>query len=153
VTIRLLAALVASALVSLPLGTHRGYWITSAAVAILGVGAGRRVTAVRAVHRVLGTLVGSLLVLVLAVLSPQGLALALLLGVMQFCVELLVTRHYALALVLITPLAITVGTAAAGVNPDTVVGERIVDTLLGAAIAVLALVALPGRRRSAAATA
>jgi hypothetical protein len=150
VTIRLLVAVVATALVSIPLGTHRGYWITSAAVAILGAGAGRRITAVRAVHRVLGTLVGSLLVLVLALISPQGLALALLLGAMQFCVELLVTRHYALALVLITPLAITVGTAAAGVSPDAVVGERIVDTLLGAAIAIVALVLLPARRRPAA---
>jgi uncharacterized membrane protein YccC len=89
------------------------------------------------------------LVLALALLSPQGIVLALLLGAMQFCVELLVTRHYALALVLITPLAITVGTAAAGVSPDAVVGERIVDTLLGAAIAVLALLVLPGQRRPA----
>jgi uncharacterized membrane protein YccC len=151
VTVRLLVAVVATALVSLPLGTHRGYWITSAAVAILGAGAGRRVTATRAVHRVLGTLAGSLVVLVLALFSPQGLALALLLGAMQFCVELLVTRHYALALVFITPLAITVGTAAAGVSPADVVGERIVDTLLGAAIAILALLVLPERRRTAAA--
>lgn len=147
VTVRLLVAVVATALVSVPLGTHRGYWITTAAVAILGAGAGRRITAVRAVHRVLGTLVGSLLVLALALVSPQGLALALLLGAMQFCVELLVTRHYALALVLITPLAISVGTSAAGVSPDAVVGERIADTLLGAAVAVLALLLLPGRRR------
>ncbi|WP_108248991.1 FUSC family protein [Planctomonas deserti] len=146
VTVRLLVAVAATGLVSLPLGTHRGYWITSAAVAILGAGAGRRITATRAVHRVLGTLVGSALVLVVALISPAGLVLALLLGLLQFGVELLVTRHYALALVLITPLAITVGTAAAGVSPDTVLGERIVDTLLGTAIAVLALVALPGRR-------
>ena len=152
VTVRLLAALVASALVSLPLGTHRGYWITTAAVAILGAGAGRRVTVVRGVHRVLGTLVGSVLVLALAVLSPQGLALALLLGIIQFSVELLVTRHYALALALITPLAIMVGTSAAGVSPAAVIGERIVDTLLGAAIALLALVALPGARGAAAGT-
>ncbi len=149
VTVRLLVVVTATAVVSLPLGIHRGYWITSAAIAIVGAGAGRRITATRAVHRVLGTLVGSALVLVVALISPAGLVLALLLGVLQFGVELLVTRHYALALVLITPLAITVGTAAAGVSPDAVLGERIVDTLLGAAIALLALLALPGRRRSA----
>lgn len=58
---------------------------------------------------------------------------------MQLVIEIVVTRHYALALVLITPLALTIGTAAANVDPLDVVGERILDTLLGAAIAAVVL--------------
>jgi uncharacterized membrane protein YccC len=60
---------------------------------------------------------------------------------MQLAIEIIVTRHYALALVLITPLALTIGTAAAHVDPLDVVGERITDTVVGAAIAALVLTA------------
>ncbi|MBG6239810.1 hypothetical protein IWX78_002800 [Mycetocola sp. CAN_C7] len=138
---RMSAALVLSVGVGALLGAHHGYWITASALAILSVGHSLRAPVIRGVHRVVGTLVGCLAFLLLALWSPAGVILGLVLGLMQLVIEIVVPRHYALALVLITPLALTIGTAAANIDPVDVVGERILDTLLGAAIAALVLVA------------
>ena len=138
---RMSAALVLSVVAGALLGAHHGYWIVASALAILSVGHSLRAPVIRGVHRVLGTLVGCLAFLLLAVWSPAGVILGLVLGVMQLVIEIVVTRHYALALVLITPLALTIGTAAANIDPLDVVGERILDTLLGAAIAAVVLTA------------
>ena len=147
---RMSAALVVSVAVGALLGAHHGYWITATALAILSVGHSLRAPAIRGIHRVLGTLVGCLAFLLLALWSPAGVILGLVLGLMQLVIEIVVPRHYALALVLITPLALTIGTAAANLDPLDVVGERLVDTVLGAAIAAAVLAASwLVRRRSA----
>ena len=136
---RMSAALILSVAVGALFGAHHGYWITASALAILSVGHSLRAPVIRGVHRVLGSLVGCLAFLLLSWWSPAGVVLGLVLGTMQLVIEIVVTRHYALALVLITPLALTIGTAAANVDPLDVVGERILDTLLGAAIAAVVL--------------
>ena len=136
---RMSAALILSVVVGAFFGAHHGYWITVSALAILSVGHSLRAPVIRGVHRVLGSLVGCLAFLLLAWWSPAGVILGLVLGVLQLAIEIVVTRHYALALVLITPLALTIGTAAADLDPLDVVGERIAETLLGAAIAAVVL--------------
>ena len=83
----------------------------------------------------LGTVVGAGLDALLALLHPSGLWLALLLGALQFTIELVVVRHYALALVFITPLVLLLTGAATGdIGSMDVAGERIVDTIVGAAL-------------------
>lgn len=83
----------------------------------------------------LGTLVGAGLYALLALLHPAGLWLALLLGILQFLIELVVVRHYALALVFITPLVLLLTGAATGEIGDMSIAlERIVDTVVGAAL-------------------
>ena len=54
---------------------------------------------------------------------------------LQFSIELVVVRHYALALTLITPLVLLLLGAATGSTGDmSIAMERVVDTLAGAAL-------------------
>jgi hypothetical protein len=134
--------------VAAPLGVVRAYWILVTVVAILQNGRHLRLTALRGVHRVLGTLVGVGVYTLLTLVRPQGLWLAALLMALQFSVEIVVVRNYGLALVLITPLALTIATQRSSGNLATVATERVVDTLIGAAVALSVLVvALAVRRR------
>jgi uncharacterized membrane protein YccC len=58
-----------------------------------------------------------------------------LLGALQFTIELVVVRHYALALVFITPLVLLLTGAATGsIGSVDVALERIIDTIVGAAL-------------------
>ena len=64
-------------------------------------------------------------------------AVVLLIATLQFTTEVVVVRHYGLALIFITPLALTIAASGNTDDPVRIVGERIVDTLLGAVIGVL----------------
>jgi len=138
---RLIVATGIAVIVAAPLGIHRAYWVVVAVVAILQNGHRLRLTALRGVHRVLGTLVGLGLFALVSLASPAGVWLGLLLMLLQFCVELVVIRNYGLALVFITPLALTIAAQAGSADIGLIVGERFVDTVLGAGIATLVLLA------------
>lgn len=113
----------------------RSYWIVGAAVAVIGVAAARRAAFQRGLHRMLGTVIGVGAYALLALLHPSGLWLALLLGALQFTIELVVIRNYALALVFITPLVLLLTGAATGeIGSMDVAVERVIDTLVGAAL-------------------
>lgn len=113
----------------------RSYWIVGAAVAVIGVAAARRAAFQRGLRRMLGTVVGVGAYALLSLLHPSGLWIALLLGTLQFIIELVVIRNYALALVFITPLVLLLTGAATGeIGEMDVALERIVDTLVGAAL-------------------
>ncbi|MBW9095555.1 FUSC family protein [Microbacterium jejuense] len=119
----------------LVLDPDRAYWIVGAAVAVIGVAADRRAAFARGLHRMIGTVVGAGVYLLLAPLPIPALWLALTLGVLQFTIELVVVRNYALALVFITPLVLLLTGAATGaVDTVAVATERVVDTLVGAAL-------------------
>ena len=141
ILVRLVIATGIAVLVTAPLGIHRAYWVVVAVVAILQNGHRLRLTGLRAVHRVLGTLVGLGLFALVSLASPSGIGLALLLMALQFVVELVVIRNYGLALVFITPLALTIAAQAGTSDVGVIVGERFFDTLLGAAIAMTILLA------------
>ena len=122
-------------LLALIVDPARSYWVVGGAVAVIGVAADRTAALQRGLHRMLGTLVGAGLYALLALLHPAGLWLALLLGILQFLIELVVVRHYALALVFITPLVLLLTGAATGEIGDMSIAlERIVDTVVGAAL-------------------
>lgn len=133
--LRVAVVAVLGVLLGLVIDPTRTYWIVGSAVAVVGVAAARRAAFERGLHRMLGTVVGAGLYALLALLHPAGLWLALLLGALQFTIELVVVRHYALALVFITPLVLLLTGAATGdIGSMDVAGERIVDTLVGAAL-------------------
>lgn len=113
----------------------RAYWIVGAAIAVVGVVADRRAAFGRGLHRMIGTILGAGLYLLIAPLPIPTVWLALVLGVLQFTIELFVVRNYALALVFITPLVLLLTGAATGaVDSVAVATERVVDTLAGAAL-------------------
>ncbi|WP_336646619.1 FUSC family protein [Microbacterium sp. USHLN186] len=136
--LRVVIVSVLGVLVSLFLDPARAYWIVGAAVAVIGIASSRRAALQRAMHRMLGTIAGAGVYAMLALLHPNGLWLAALLGVLQFTIELVVVRHYALALTLITPLVLLLLGAATGSTGDMSIAlERVIDTLAGAALGAL----------------
>ena len=141
-----IAALLAAAL-GAALGLHRTYWVLLAVVATLQAGRSRRLTALRGINRVLGTLVGVAAFALLALLAPQGLLLALVVGLLQLVTELVIVRHYGLALVFITPLALTIAEAGSGAPVPPLVQDRVIDTVAGSAVALGVLVADLGVER------
>jgi hypothetical protein len=133
--LRVVIVSVIGVLLALAVDPERSYWVVGGAVAVIGVAADRTAALQRGLHRMLGTIVGAGLYALLALLHPAGLWLALLLGTLQFVIELVVVRHYALALVFITPLVLLLTGAATGEIGDMSVAlERIVDTVVGAAL-------------------
>lgn len=133
--LRVILVAIIGMLLSLIVDPNRGYWIVGSAVAVIGVAAHRRVAFQRGLHRMLGTVVGAGAYAALALLHPQGLWLALLMGALQFTIEITVVRHYALALVFITPLVLLLTSAATGdIGSLEFTLERIIDTIVGAVL-------------------
>jgi len=142
--IRVASVTVAGIALGLVLDPDRAYWIVGAAVAVVGVAADRRAAFTRGLHRMIGTIVGAGVYLLLAPLPLPALWLALVLAALQFTIELFVVRNYALALVFITPLVLLLTGAATGaVDTVAVAAERVIDTLAGAALGALSGVLHP----------
>jgi uncharacterized membrane protein YccC len=138
------AALVAGAAGS-TFGLEHAYWVTAAAVLVLHQGLGWAGTAERAVQRLAGTWLGLVLTAVILSAQPAGLALVLTLTALQFVVQLTISRNYGLAVVFVTPLALTLGSAGHPPDLGTLLLSRGLDTLVGCVVGVLAyLLVAPG---------
>lgn len=136
---RVIAAASLAALIGAQLGIQRVYWVVVPVLAILQKSHSSHITTSRAVHRVLGTAVGLGVFLLVHRFLPGGLWVAALVALCQFCVEVVVARNYALALVFVTPLALTISLAGHPAQATPVMGARLIDTALGAAIALVVL--------------
>lgn len=113
------------------------YWAAISCIAILQ-GATFRSVWSRHIHRSLGTAVGIGLCWMLFPPSADPRALALILATLVFVVELLVPRHYGLAAVFITPLAVGFAELASGGAPiRELLWARLLETALGGAIGAL----------------
>jgi Fusaric acid resistance protein-like len=144
---RLIIASAIAAVVSAPLGVHRVYWVLVTVVAILQADHHIRLTVLRGVHRVAGTLVGVGLFAIIAVWNPEGLWLAVLVAVLIFLAQLVLLSNYGLGLVLITPLALVIAAQGHSESLISIVGDRIVDTILGGGIALVVLMLSIALRR------
>ncbi|KQZ75085.1 hypothetical protein ASD66_01535 [Nocardioides sp. Root151] len=122
--------------VATAIGIGHPYWAMVSAVVPL---AARDLLpqTVRGVQRVVGTGLGLLTAGFLLWLDPGGLALILVVVVLQVGAELLVGRNYALALVVITPLALLMVHLAAPIPTRTLLFDRGVETVIGVAIGIL----------------
>lgn len=122
---------------------ERSHWIICAGLAVVGMPVGRRAAAARGIHRTVGTVFGAVVYLGLALLALPVWALGLVFGALQVTIELTVVRHYALALVFITPLVLLIIGAATGEGANVPLAlERVVDTLVGAAVGTIAALAV-----------
>lgn len=131
-------ALAGTAVSLLWLDPHRAYWTVTAGIAVIGLAAGRRHSLGRGIHRTVGTLLGAGLFLAIAPLGQFTWLLVLVLGSLQFVIEIVVVRNYALALIFITPLVLLLtGATMAGGDLWGSAFERVIDTLVGVALAVL----------------
>ncbi len=123
---------------SASLGLARPHWAILSALVVLQQGTDRMRANVRGLQRFAGTAVGLGLFAAVSAVSPAGLALVATIAVLQFCIELFVPRNYAVAVVFITPVALLAGGAAASGPIGPVLRDRLVETVLGVALAVLA---------------
>lgn len=88
----------------------------------------------RGMHRIVGTLAGVALAGLYLLLDPSPTMLVVGIICCQILTELLVMRHYALALMFITPLALLMGQLAHPMPTGDVVVQRTVETILGVTI-------------------
>lgn len=114
------------------LALGRPYWVPVSCLAVIQ-GASLRAVWNRQLQRVLGTAAGLLLSWGLLALPLGPWTVVLTMMALSFAIELVVVRHYAFAVMLITPLTILLAEAATlGHSPPTVLMQaRFVDTALG----------------------
>jgi hypothetical protein len=130
------AAGVAGAVATL-LGIGHNYWAILSAIVPLAA-ATRATRLERAVHRVLGTVGGLGLTALLLAISLVPWQLVLVLIVLQFLTEMFVIRHYSLALLFITPLALLMSQLAAPVaDRGSLLADRLLETIIGVAVGVV----------------
>ncbi|GAA4910625.1 putative membrane protein YccC [Actinomycetospora succinea] len=147
-----IAALVAGAVGSLA-GLDHAYWAVAAAVLVLCQGLGWTGTLERAALRLAGTWIGLLLAAAVLSAQPSGVALALTIAVLQAAIQLAMPRNYGLGVVVVTPIALTIGSAGHPSDLGALLLARGLDTAVGVAIGVLVfLLVVPGAARPGPAT-
>ncbi|MGI5373517.1 FUSC family protein [Streptomyces sp. CA-251387] len=130
---------------SLALGVGRPYWALVTAASLYQ--ASLTLTWGRGVQRVVGNLLGVLLFAAVVPLAHTGeAALVLCCLALNFGAEALIGRNYWLGSVCVTPMALLVTEFAGFQEPGRLITERIVDTLVGALVGLVAAVAVPERR-------
>ncbi|MFD4031955.1 FUSC family protein [Streptomyces sp. NPDC058637] len=131
--------------VSSALGVGHPYWAVVTAASVYQPNLALSWS--RALQRVFGNLIGVVVfaaVIPVARLDPLALILCVLF--FNFAAEALITRNYWLGSVAVTPMALLI-VEFAGVQPAGVlISDRALDTLVGAAVGLLAAVAVPDRR-------
>ncbi|MGP3770487.1 FUSC family protein [Streptomyces sp. SDT5-1] len=130
---------------SMALGVGRPYWALVTAASIYQ--ANLALSWKRGVQRVVGNIAG---VLVFAAVVPLAhtskAALVLCVLVCAFGAEALITRNYWLGSLCVTPMALLVTEFARYQEPGELIGDRVVDTLVGAVLGVVAAIAVTNRR-------
>lgn len=107
------------------------YWATIACAAILQGNSLRHMWQ-RQAQRIVGTALGLGLAWILFSLQPSTLLLAITIGLLNFAIQSLVVRNYALALVFITPMTLIYSEAASlQIELSTLMQARFTETVLG----------------------
>ena len=143
-----IVAVAGTAISMLVVDPARAYWTVGAGLAVIGVNAGRRIAFIRGSQRLVGTLAGAALFAAMAFVPIPAWLLPFVLGTLQFAIEIFVVRNYALALVFITPLVLTIistAAAASGAVTGGLIVERVVDTLVGAVLGTASGIVHPRR--------
>lgn len=139
-----IGTLIAGAL-GLIFALDHAYWGMAAVVVVLNQAYGWPGTSQRAIYRVLGTLTGLLLTWAILAAHPQGLWIALAVGLLQFSIEMWVILQYAVAAIFITANALTIAAGGEGFpGVAHLLSARALDTAVGCGVALLVfLIAVP----------
>lgn len=137
--VRLAVAVVVSGALAHLSGLGHPYWAMVAALATLA-GRDHHARWLRGWLRALGTLLGLLPAALLLALHLDPVALVLTVIVLQFLTEILIGRNYGLALLFITPLALLMGQLAVERPIGQLLLDRGIETLIGAAVALVMVV-------------
>lgn len=128
-------------------GIGHPYWAVVSVVAVLPPpGAAHSVS--RAFHRMIGTTLGVGLAALVLLPGPPVAVLILVIALGQFGAEILIGRHYGAALLFVTPLALTVVHLASPVPVPALLVDRVLETVLGSAIALIIVLLVRVRAKS-----
>jgi uncharacterized membrane protein YccC len=120
-------------------GIGHPYWAVVSVVAVLPPPGARHSTS-RAFHRIIGTTLGVMLTALVLLPGPPVWVLILVIAIGQFGAEILIGKHYGAALLFITPLALTVAHLASPMPVSGLLIDRVVETALGGAVALVVVV-------------
>ncbi|WP_296059848.1 FUSC family protein [uncultured Amphritea sp.] len=113
------------------------YWVPISTAAIMQ-GATFRAVWHRNVHRIIGTTIGMGIAWVIFSLAPGPWELALLIFVLSFFIEILITRNYGLAVLFITPLTVIFADITiTGTDTGQLMLSRLLDIILGCFIGLV----------------
>lgn len=141
---RYITAVAAAGSLAVLVGPGHSYWAMLAACAPIAAADAARAP-LRAVHFILGTYAGVLLSALLLQPDWSAVQLAVLLTLLQFAGEVYVIRHYALAMVFLTPVALLMTGFLSAQSVWELTVDRAVETTIGAVVAVV-VVLLTTRR-------
>ena len=146
IILRVGVAAISVAVITSLLHFERAYWAVAATVLMLHQGFDWLRTLQRSIERLLGTWVGLLLAAALLSIHPQGLWLALTILILQFMIEMLVLRNYALAAICITGIALLIASGGHRIDdPTPYLLARGLDTLAGCVAALIVYRLIPPR--------
>lgn len=136
-----------SLLLAQMLQLERAYWVPVSCLAVMQ-GVSRRAVWNKQVHRIVGTGIGLFLSWGLLMLPLDPWRFALIMMVLAFLIEVLVVRHYGLAVIFITPLTIFLAEAArlGQGSPDALLAARLIDTVLGSVLGLMGGICLHSPR-------
>ncbi len=122
-------------LIGLASGAPRPYWIALTVAAVLQ-GATMMTTARRAIERAAGTAVGVLIAAAVVQADPSILWIVVGIAVFLFLTEMTITASYVVAVTFITPMTLLLAEVGQpGLLTDTLIGWRLVDTVIGCLLA------------------
>jgi hypothetical protein len=114
------------------------YWIPISCLAVMQ---GVSVSHVwqRGIHRIAGTFVGMGVTWLLLQMDMTPLIICVSILILQFIIEMLVVRHYGLAVIFITPMTVLLSeiAGASSIDPTQLVSLRVLDITIGSCIGIL----------------
>ena len=128
--------------ISLELGfllkINNPYWIPVSCLAVMQ-GATKSHIWQRVIQRIIGTFIGLGLCWIILLLVKKIWIICLVIVILQFILEILVPRNYAVAVIFITPLTILLTEASNPLinNPNMFISIRFFNTLLGSSIGAI----------------
>lgn len=129
-------------LIAMGFGTDRIYWAAAFTVLMLHTGGTRTGQTYRSIQRMVGTILGVGVYVLLAYWNPVGVWLAIVLAVCQAITTYLLPRNYALAVAPITAMTMLIVAHATGIAPEhtlsaTLIEERLVDNAISVVSALV----------------
>jgi len=126
---------------------QKPYWVAVTCVAVMQ-GTTLRASLIRNIHRVFGTIIGVGVAWLLTPFLTDIWLIAATVAILTFLVESMIVRHYALAAVFFTPLAILLAENSNSITTSagTLIQTRLIDTIVGASIGLIGAVCMHYRQ-------
>jgi len=122
------------------LGFGHNYWAMVAAVVPL-VGHTTRHRVRRGLQRIIGTVLGLVVLAGILLLDPAPWQTVLIMVLCQFGAEMFIIRQYLLAQLFVTPLALISTLLVVPASPAILLRDRIIETVIGAAVGLAVVLA------------